>query len=93
MTRKIIKLSVIGVAGLLIFSAGATIARAQTRVSIGVTETIETYNHTAIASRSFTEFTARSPGPFALTILIRETSKDDWRSVGKSKIQPRGFFI
>jgi peptide/nickel transport system substrate-binding protein len=44
MTRKIIKLFVIGFAGLLIFSASESIARAQTRVSIGVTETIETYN-------------------------------------------------
>src|SRR5512143_1603093 len=44
MMRKITKPLLIGFAGLLIWSAIETDARAQTRVSIGVTETIETYN-------------------------------------------------
>jgi peptide/nickel transport system substrate-binding protein len=44
MMRKTINFSAVGFAGLLIFSVGERIASAQTRVSIGVTETIETYN-------------------------------------------------
>ena len=44
MTRNMIRLWVIGFAGVLAFSLNESTVRAQTRVSIGVTETIETYN-------------------------------------------------
>jgi len=44
MTRRTIRSLLIGFAVLLTFSFNESITRAQTRVSVGVTETIETYN-------------------------------------------------
>jgi peptide/nickel transport system substrate-binding protein len=44
MTRKFVKILLIGFSGLVILSASEKMSHALTRVSIGVTETIESYN-------------------------------------------------
>ena len=44
MSRNLTRMLLIGFVGLFLFSAHEKITHAQTRVSIGVTETIETYN-------------------------------------------------
>ena len=65
----------------IIFSALAfllgsdIVANSQTRVSIGVTETIETANPTETASHSCTGSGARSPALSAPTITKKGTSK------------------
>jgi hypothetical protein len=68
---------------------GALAVQAQSRVSIGVTETIETHNpygdSVSLQYGIYSEVT----GPFCTP---KVTSKGVWPSAGKSKIRRPGFF-
>ena len=70
---------------------GGTSVGAQSRVSVGVTETIETYNPYGDSVSLLYGIYSEITGPFARTTTPKAISKDDSPKNGKLKTRRPGF--
>ena len=93
MLEQVKRISLLGFLAVAFLAGSLNVANSQTRVSIGVTETIETHDpygdSVSLLYGIFSEIT----GPFCTYNYTKGDSKAGSRKSGKPKTRPLGFSI